>query len=315
MKKQMMASAIFSMLLFAACSKDDDMEETTKMYPVNNPASASIVEVDRFSAEAGVLMVRTSSNGLPAANEPINFDAGEPFITMGLAPDGSMVEYYNFDVQSTEAAPIYVLFKEGEDTPVEGQLNIINVIPGDNGYNDFWHVQKVTVPMNYEANSASSLTDIMERGFEMTATDIIVNCPVVPDGSTATKRLGGGSNALTSGWYKGEVVKYFNFTEKDLMNEQGMVPLSPIYVAFNVNPDENDPNSGPASGFVTEMNSAQTHNVIATIPSNAAYSPLWSVNVYDNADFTSVMDLSSAMSANILANGVATVNCPVVEVN
>ena len=42
------------------------------------------------------------------------------------------------------------------------------------------------------------------------------------------------------------------------------------------------------------------------------YSPLWSVNVYDNMDFDMVNNLSSAGMANILATGVATVNCPVV---
>lgn len=52
----------------------------------------------------------------------------------GLGPDGSQVRYYNFDVQPVDAAPIYALFREGEDSPVEGQLNIVGVIPGDSGY-------------------------------------------------------------------------------------------------------------------------------------------------------------------------------------
>ena len=53
---------------------------------------------------------------------------------------------------------------------------------------------------------------------------------------------------------------------------------------------------------------------MATIPSDDGYSPLWLVSVYDNADFDSVSDLASAEAANILAAGVATVNCPVVSV-
>jgi len=91
------------------------------------------------------------------------------------------------------------------------------------------------------------------------------------------------------------------------------VPLSPIYVTFNENPDEDDPESGPASGFMVEQDSMQTHNVVATVPSDGAYSPLWTVNVYDNAGFDSVMDLDTAMDAEQLAAGVATVNCPVVD--
>ena len=47
------------------------------------------------------------------------------------------------------------------------------------------------------------------------------------------------------------------------------------------------------------------------LPSDSAYSPLWLVNVYDNADFDSVSNLQSAQEANILDTGVATVNCPI----
>jgi hypothetical protein len=89
------------------------------------------------------------------------------------------------------------------------------------------------------------------------------------------------------------------------------VPVSPIYVTFNINPDQ--PGGGPPSGFLTENGSAQTHNVLATLPANAAYSPLWSVNVFDNADFASVNNLATAQASNVLATGVALVNCPVVS--
>jgi len=72
---------------------------------------------------------------------------------------------------------------------------------------------------------------------------------------------------------------------------------------------------GPASGFRTEPGSSQTHNVVQTLPSDAGYSPLWSVSVYDNADFDRVDDLASVLRANILARGVALVNCPIVVVD
>jgi hypothetical protein len=65
---------------------------------------------------------------------------------------------------------------------------------------------------------------------------------------------------------------------------------------------------------MTESGTEQAHNVVATLPSDDTYSPLWFVNVYDNADFDSVSDLSSAQGANILAVGVANVNCPIVDV-
>ncbi|MCB0697722.1 MAG: hypothetical protein KDC07_10180, partial [Chitinophagaceae bacterium] len=275
-----------------------------------DPATAEEVSVDRFSSSAGMLMVRDANNGLPGPNEAIDYDKGEPFITKGLGPDGQMVEYYNFDVQPVQPAPIYVLFKDGASDPVSGQLNIIDVIPGDAGYNDFWKVIKVTVPADYVANTVTSFAEITDKGYAMTPTDMLVNCPVVPKGSKATRRLTSEPAGLVMGWYKGKVVYYFSFTERKLSGSA--VPLSPIFVTFNINPDMMG--GGPTSGFVSEMGSAQTHNVVATIPSDNGYSPLWNVNVYDNADFMNVGNLSQAQMANILATGVANVNCPIVSV-
>ena len=266
------------------------------------PAAPMEAAIDRFSAAAGTLMVRDDSGALPGPNEPINFDM-PPFITQGLGPGGQVVQYYNFDVQPVAPAPIWVLFREGEDTPA--QFPVIDVIPGDEGYNDFWGMIKVTVPADYAANSVTSLAGITAAGYAMENTGVIINCPVVPKGSTAMLRGGSESNGLHAGWYKDMVVYYFTFEEKGLSG--AAVPLSPIYVTFNAN-------GMPPSGFVMEEGTAQTHNVVATIPSDDDYSPLWLVSVYDNADFDSVSDLASAEAANILAAGVATVNCPVVSV-
>ena len=276
-----------------------------------DPATAPRVAVDRFSEAAGTLMIRTEGDGLPGPDEPVDFDRG-PFVTHGLGPDGEPVTYYNFDVQPTAPAPIYVLFREGEESPVEGQLNVIDAVPGDEGYNDFWQVHRVTVPADYDANVVTSLGDIGAAGYEVSATETLVNCPVVPDGSSASMRLGGGDAGLVEGWYRDRVVSYFQFTEAPLATSGGAVPLSPIYVSFDVNPGEEG--GGPPSGFRTEAGSDRTHNVLATLPGDAGYSPLWLVNVYDNADFEGVSDLASAADAELLASGVATVNCPVVAV-
>lgn len=298
---------VFS-LTFIACEDNEDPDPGGM---TTDPDTAPKASIDRFSEDAGTLMVRNGSNGLPGANAPINFDAGEPFITQGLGPEGEVVEYYNFDMQTTTPAPIYALFHENGNA-VNGQLNVIDVIPGDAGYNDFWQVVAVTVPNDYEANEATSLADITSAGYDMEEMDVIVNCPVVPEGSTASKRLGGGDASLTRGWYKDEVVFYFNFSEKDLTTASGgSVPVSPIYVTFNINPDEDG--GGPASGFVTEGNSSQTHNVVATVPADDSYSPLWVVNAYDNAEFGLVYNLESAATAESKGNNLATVNCPVVS--
>jgi hypothetical protein len=294
-------------LALAACSEDGNAPEIPR-----DPDTAPRVSVDRFSAAAGNLFVRTSSNGLPEANAPINFDQA-PFVTQGLGPNGELATYYNFDAQPVAPAPIFVLFRQGESTPVAGQLNIIDVIPGDEGYNDFWQVVRVTVPSDYVANTATSLEDLVAAGYPMQETTMLVNCPVVPSSSTAGLRLGGGSAELIRGWYKDQVVFYFSFEERALTTTaQGEVPLSPIYVTFNINPGQ--PGGGPASGFKTELGTSQTHNVVATLPSEATYAPLWTVNIYDNSAFDGVGDLATAQGAPLLVAGAVLVNCPVVRV-
>ena len=273
-----------------------------------------MVAVDRFSDSFGHLFVRSANSALPAANAPIDFDSGAPFITHGFSAHGQTVTYYNFDVLPATPAPIYALFKPGATMPVDGQLNIIDVIPGDAGYNDFWRVVKVTVPASYVANSVTSLDEIAKAGYAQERTTMLVNCPVVPAGSTAALRTSAAdSPALVRGWYKNQVVSYFNFMEHPLsVTTDGAVPLSDIFVTFNVNPDPSNPSSGPASGFRTESGSMQTHNVIETLPEDADYSPLWDVNIYDNSAFAAVSNLTSATQAPLLKASAALVNCPVV---
>jgi hypothetical protein len=123
-------------------------------------------------------------------------------------------------------------------------------------------------------------------------------------------RLKGGSAELHRAWYRGQVAKYLDFNEATVSVAGGSVPVSPIYVTFNVNPGE--ANGGPGSGFRTEPDSQQTHNVPATLPGDSGYSPLWVVSVYDNADFSVVHDLDSVGKAKVLAPGAAIVNCPIV---
>jgi len=303
----------FRLFLFAlalspclvSCS-DDDAKIT-----IHDPDMAQKVSVDRFSSSAGHLQVRTATNGLPAANAPVDFDKG-PFITKGLGPDGRHVEYYNFDVQPLAPAPIWVLFREGETDPVSGQMNIIDVLPGEPGYNDFWQVMKVTVPKNYQANQVASYDEILTAKYPVEPTTSLVNCPVVPEGSTATKRFTNEPNTLIKGWYKQKVVFYFSFTEKNLA-AAGKVPLASIYVTFNINPSGSNPASGPASGFETEPGSDQTHNVVAALPADGGYSPLWYVSAYDWAAFSDVDDLTSAEAAASAGDGLANVNCPIVK--
>lgn len=303
-------SYLFAILALASFESCDDDE---KSFTPKNPDTATKASIDRFS-DAAMLMKRSAVPSLPAANAPINFDSGAPFITKGLGPNGEVVEYYNFDAMTDNPAPIYAFFKPGASDPTG--LNVVNVIPGETDYNDFWRVYKVNVPDDYLANSLTSYEEIQNSGYAVEPTGMLVNCPIVPGGSTASKRIGSGSSELTRGWYNGEIVYYFNFEEKTggiTVTASGKIALSPIYVTFNSNPDMNDPSSGPASGFKVEDGSDQTHNVVATLPDGASYSPLWAVSIYDNNDFNTVEDLLTAQGADLLGLGPG-VNCPVVAI-
>ena len=297
-------SGLPAVVVFAAGSGS----APTTMKPLN-PDQAPVATVDRFSEKAAHLQLRTSENHLPDSNEPVDFDTG-PFITQGLSPStGKPVRYYNFDVQGTTPAPVYVLYREGEDEPVAGQLDIIDTLPGDTGYNDFRQVWKVTVPKDYVANAITDVAALLDAGFKTEKSETLRNVPVVPDKSRARTRLNGESAELKRAWYRGQVAKFFTFAEAQLSAAGTDIPLSPIYVTFNINPDQ--PNGGPGSGFRAEPNSEQTHNVPATLPGDPGYSPLWQVVVYDNSDWPSVHDLPTAQNAKVLAPGAATVNCPI----
>ena len=94
-----------------------------------DPQTAPKAMIDRFSPPFATLFDRANGPGLPGPNEPIDFDQG-PLITMGLAPDGSHVKYYNFDVLPEQPAPIFVLFREGEMMPVTGPAQHRRLHPG-----------------------------------------------------------------------------------------------------------------------------------------------------------------------------------------
>jgi hypothetical protein len=272
-----------------------------------DPDQALIAAVGRFGDKAATIQGRTADNNLPGPNEPVNFDTG-PFITQGLSPrTGKPVRYYNFDIQSTTPAPIYVLYREGEDKPVADQLDIIDTLPGEKGYNDFPQVWKVSVPKDYVPNSTDA-GGALSQADKTENTNSLRNMPVVPDKSTARERLKGESADLHRAWYRGQVAKFFSFEEAPLSGIS--VPLSPIYVSFNINPGQ--PNGDLASGFRTEPNSDQTHNIPATLPGDKGYSPLWLRVVYDNAGWPSVHDLATALKAKVIPAKVLTHNCPIV---
>jgi hypothetical protein len=269
--------------------------------PLKAPATKTAPVIDRFSTQAGHLMVRSPDSPLPGPGEPIHFDRA-PFQTQGFGPDGSVVRYDNFDTQTRTPAPRYQLARKGDtSTP-----DLVDVLPGDPGYNDVWQLQWVELPDGVDPASITSVADLLSRHYKITPTANLVDCPIVPPGSTAPgdDTLAPVAMTLT---YRGAPVTCLEFGTP-LSADDGRVPTSPIYVTFAHNPPD-------SSGFRTEApTTVQTHNVLDSLPGDVAYSPLWDVHVYDGAAFDRVHDAQSALAAPLLVEHGPLVNCPVVAI-
>ena len=211
------------------------------------------------------------------------------------------VSYLDYGPQPNVAVPILAFFQASSpDTPVPGQRNIIDTIPGQPGYSDFWRVYKVLVPSGYVANSIRSLADAVASGYTIEETDIVVNCPVVNPSTT----IQGSSAAPTVGWYRGQEVFYFDHGAAS--PAEGFIVLdAPIYAFFRAD-------GTPVPG---------QRNVIDVLPGEPGYSDLWKVvKVVVDASYVanSLRDASSILAASqagdvTLETTTIYVNCPVVS--
>ncbi|MDA1215733.1 MAG: hypothetical protein O2812_02530 [Chloroflexi bacterium] len=216
------------------------------------------------------------------------------------------VKYYDFGTKSPASngtvsiAPIFV-FITGMDSAgnpqfVEGQHNIVDTVPGVEGYSDLWRVMLVTVPESYQPDSVRSRQELDAAGYSITSTDILVNCPIVPEGTMLE-----GGEALTQGRSEGDEVYYPDFG----MNTESAVPIW---------------------AFITGMDAAGNpqfvegqRNVIDVVPGDIGYSAFWEVNLvivpegYQANAIRSAADVR-ASGYEIIKPGLV-VNCPVTVVD
>jgi hypothetical protein len=220
--------------------------------------------------------------------------------------EGREVQYYDFGTNtpldannSITPAPIWVLIhgmnEDGTPDLVEGQHNIVDVLPGEDGYSDLWQVIFVTVPEDYEPESIRSADELQEAGFEQTPTDMLVNCPIVPEGTTLE-----GGEEIVQGWARGEEVYYFDFG-------QNPATVAPIWVLIH---------GMNADGTPDVVEGQQ--NIIDTVPGDPDYTAFWRVNMVTVPEGYEPNSLRSAQ--DVLESGYEitetdmVVNCPVVEV-
>src|SRR5262249_51343320 len=119
---------------------------------------------------------------------------------------------------------------------------------------------------------------LQQTGYKMEKTDKLLNMAVVPDKSRARVRFNGGNPELQRAWYQSQVAKFFLFDQAPLSVSGAKGPVLADYHCFTINPGQ----PGGEMEFCTDPNSTQTHNVVATVPGDKAYSPLWLRVVYDS---------------------------------
>ena len=219
---------------------------------------------------------------------------------------GEDVVYYDFAMNSpldaaTSAvgiAPIYAFANgigaDGSPNFVDGQHNVIDLLPGDEGYSDLWQVHLVLVDDNYEAGTITSKAGIDATRYQQQVTNLLVNCPVVGAGSALET-----GKELVNGYYRERDVFYPDFGG----NVAVAIPIWAFVTGF-------DEDGNPQ--FVEGQ-----RNIIDAVPADEGYSAFWRVNLvmvdasYEANSLKSREDVEGSGLEVVQTDLV--VNCPVVE--
>jgi len=300
---------LVTILLATACGDDND--RPTEMGV--DPDTAPVANVDRFADNFGHLFKRSApafdpvhvQPNVPAPNAPIDLDAA--FTIKALGPRGERVTYYSLDILPRVPSVGYIVRRNGQ--PVPGQLEIIDGLPGDPGYNDFVRITEVAVADDYVANTLTSADDVRAAvtagEATTTQTERIANWAVVPAGTTAQLKFRGKTITGNRAWVRGQVAHFLRFEEDLAVGVDGSVPLAEIVVMFANN-------MSPAEGFELDGD-GRTHNAIDKLATDPGYSSLWNHSVGNTANFEAVVDFPSAVDNIMAANVGVDVNCPEVR--
>ncbi len=208
--------------------------------------------------------------------QAMDFDAeNNRFVAHSGWIDDRLIHYYKFrmyvpsnygtdaGVEKVPVAPAYLPSTDGTFAGVpNGQGPILEFHTADGAaYSDFVQIFFVEVPGDYAPNSHRSVEAI--AGMKITATDIVVNLPVVPTGSTLEDPAALGTDAPIDpwmGWYKGDPVQTFVFESTSQSFADFINPLT-------------RPAGAPGDGYESVVSQFGTTSGISAIP-------IWHVNQY-----------------------------------
>lgn len=219
---------------------------------------------------------------------------------------GEEAQYFDFGMRTrlsgteSEVSPAeifaFIVGMDGDGNPqfVDGQHNVIDVLPVEDTYSDLWDVQLVTVSDGYDPDSIRSKDEVERSGFDRKSAGLLVNCPLVPADSTLETE-----QELIQGWYRGERVYYPSFGR----NPDAAIPILAFATGMK---DDGSP------AFVEGQ-----RNVIDRVPGDEDYSAFWRVNlvmVGGAYEANSLTDAETILGAGFeIVETDLVVNCPVVS--
>ncbi len=123
--------------------------------------------------------------------------------------EGEKTYYWDFGVSVPNTADLYRAIsgfsESGGPIFVEGQDPVVDTVPGDPGYSDFWRIIFYVVDGDFVPGSARSVAAVRDAGHRIIDPEITVNCPIVDAGARANERV------LNPGWHVGRQIVYFDF--------------------------------------------------------------------------------------------------------
>lgn len=127
------------------------------------------------------------------------------------------VQYYVFNTATRPVAagrvlwPIHGFDARGNPVAIRGQRPIFSSLPGLPGYSGLWKLSYVVTADHVQPNVLRDVAAVDElvrrKRAALRDTDLALNLPIVPRGSTLARD----STPATLGWFQGREVQYFDF--------------------------------------------------------------------------------------------------------
>jgi hypothetical protein len=142
--------------------------------------------------------------------------ASEAALIQGWFRDRTVL-YYDFGKVPEGAAPGHVLWPihgfdaRGNPVAIRGQRPIFSTIPWLGDYSGLWRLTYVVTADNLQPNTVRDIEAVnalvQRKKAYMKETDLVVNLPIVPRGTTLARD----STQGMLGWYQGREVQFFDF--------------------------------------------------------------------------------------------------------